>query len=53
MKKYSRGKTFMVCQQYSLCRENLFSLPTIAYFSVLIKSRKMFSGKTFMVSETP
>ena len=25
--KHSRGKTFTVHQQYSLCRENLFSLP--------------------------
>ena len=35
-----------VCQQYSLCREKFCSLPTTAYFIVLIQSMKIFSGRT-------
>ena len=30
--KHSRGKTFTVRQQYSLCRENFRGLPMIVYF---------------------
>ena len=42
----------MVCQQYSLCRENFCGLPMTAYISVLIM-KKIFKGKTFVVSENP
>ena len=31
--------------------ENFSSLPTTAYFSVIITKRKVFSGKTFVLSE--
>ena len=34
--KTFKGKTVMVHQQYSLCRENFSNLPMTAYFSVLI-----------------
>ena len=40
-----------VCQQYSLCREKFCGLPTTAYFSVLIQSRKIFNGKTFAINK--
>ena len=42
----------MVCQQYSLSRKNFCGLPMTIYFSVLIQSRKIFSGETFAVCES-
>ena len=32
--KNSRGETFTIRQQYSLCRENFHGLPMITYFRV-------------------
>ena len=37
-----KGKTLMVCQQYSLCRENFHILPMTPYFSVLIMKQEKF-----------
>ena len=48
--KHLKGKTFVV-HQHSLCTENLQSLPTTAYFSVLITKQEIFSGKTFVVGK--
>ena len=40
--KHSKGRTFAVHQQCSLCRENFHSLPTTTYFSVLIIRQENF-----------
>ena len=50
--KTFEGKTFKVCQHYSLCRENFCDLPTITYvFSALIVKQENFQCKTFTVNE--